>query len=626
MASVKGNNFIFVNMNQKASTINNKSQKLFLTVLLLLVPIVYFKIFGISFFGWDDKDILLNNVDVHQFNIKAFFSQHYVGNYAPVTMIAFATDWLLFHGDAVWQHATNILGHTLNVFLVYRLTLLLFSNFRYAILVALIFAMHPMQVETIAWVSAKNNIIYTTFYVLAAIAYIRYSREVKLKFAVISFVLFVVACLSKPSAIAFPLCLFAIDYLLQIPISKKSILQKVPFFAVALLMGFITLYTRTEDKFITSDIDIPIYERIGYAGYCMAFYFVKFLFPVNLSLVYPYPDNKIIWIVLGYLVWVLLAILIIRLYKKKQLVIIGALGFILANFLLVIQLIPFGEVITADRYMYLPLIGFGFLLISIFKFSDKHINFIVFATLIYFGSLSFMRTLNWKNSITIFSDTVKKQPTSFLVLNSLGSEYNTIGKPNDGITYLNRAIAVAPNYYKAYYNRGLSYMQLQQFKNALNDLDKAISLHRRGDHYKSYVARGNVYYQLKDMPKAIEDAKTALVIDPENVKAQFLLANCYDDLNALDQALPYYSNAIQLDSKNPTYYLRRAIVYGKMQQFSSCLQDLEACTNLDANYAEAYYWKGVVKVNMKQNPCADLRKAVDLGFMAAQQPLQTYCR
>jgi tetratricopeptide (TPR) repeat protein len=134
-------------------------------------------------------------------------------------------------------------------------------------------------------------------------------------------------------------------------------------------------------------------------------------------------------------------------------------------------------------------------------------------------------------------------------------------------------------------------------------------------------ARGNVYYQLKDMTKAIEDAKTALVIDPENVKAQFLLANCYDDLNLLDQALPYYSNAIQLDSKNPTYYLRRAIVYGKMQQFSSCLQDLEACTNLDANYAEAYYWKGVVKVNMKQNPCADLRKAVDLGFAAAQQPL-----
>ena len=541
-------------------------------------------------------------------------------------MIAFATDWLLFHGDAVWQHATNILGHTLNVFLVYRLTLLLFSNFRYAILVALIFAIHPMQVETIAWVSAKNNIIYTTFYVLAAIAYIRYSGEGKLKFAVISFVLFVVACLSKPSAIAFPVCLFAIDYLLQIPVSKKSILQKVPFFAVALLMGFITLYTRTEDKFITSDIDIPIYERIGYAGYCMAFYIVKFLFPINLSLVYPYPDNKIIWIVLGYLVWVLLAILIIRLYKKKQLVILGAIGFILANFLLVIQLIPFGEVITADRYMYLPLIGFGFLLISIFKFSDKHINFIVFATLIYFGSLSFMRTLNWKNSITIFSDTVKKQPNSFLVLNSLGSEYNTIGKPNDGITYLNRAIAVAPNYYKAYYNRGLSYMQLQQFKNALNDLDKAISLHRRGDHYKSYVARGNVYYQLKDMPKAIEDAKTALVIDPENVKAQFLLANCYDDLNLLDQALPYYSNAIQLDSKNPMYYLRRAIVYGKMQQFSSCLQDLEACTNLDANYAEAYYWKGVVKVNMKQNPCADLRKAVDLGFAAAQQPLQTYCR
>lgn len=594
--------------------------------MLLLVPIVYFKIFSISFFGWDDKDVLLSNLDVHQFNLKALFTKHYVGNYAPFTMLVFAIDWLLFHGSSIMQHGAGIVWHTFNVFLVFQLSRLILKNFNYAILIALVFAIHPMQVETIAWVSAKNNIIYTSFYLLATIMYVWYVQEQKVKFFVGSFVLFIIACLSKPSAIAFPVCLFAIDYLLQIPLSNKTILQKVPFFVVAVLMGLVTIYTRTEDKFITADIAIPIYERIGYAGYCIAFYFTKFLFPFNLSLVYPYPENKTLWIVFGYVVWVVIAFVIFRLFKRKQWLVLGAFGFIISNFLLIIQLIPFGEVITADRYMYLPLIGFGLLAVSVLKFSDKTIRYIIVGAIFYFGTLSFVRTLVWENSITIFMDTVKKQPKSFLVLNSLGAEYTTMGKPQEGIAYLNKAIALTPNYYKAYYNRGLAFMQLQKFQNALSDFDNAIKLHRRGDHYKSYVARGNAYYNLKDFPKAIADAEAALKIDPKNVKANFLLGNCYDDLNQLDKAKLFYDVAIAANPEEPLFYLRRAILLGKTQQLEACLQDLNKCTDLNPNFAEAYYWKGVAKVNLKQNPCEDLRKAVKLGFGAANQALQNYCR
>ncbi len=110
------------------------------------------------------------------------------------------------------------------------------------------------------------------------------------------------------------------------------------------------------------------------------------------------------------------------------------------------------------------------------------------------------------------------------------------------------------------------------------------------------------------------------------MRANYVMANCYDDLNQLDKALLYYNKVVAESPENPLYYLRRAIVYGKMQQFQMCLQDLDTSTSIDANFAEAYYWKGVVKVNLKQNPCSDLKKAVDLGFAAAQQPLATYCR
>ena len=140
------------------------------------------------------------------------------------------------------------------------------------------------------------------------------------------------------------------------------------------------------------------------------------------------------------------------------------------------------------------------------------------------------------------------------------------------------------------------------------------------------MARANAYYILKDFPKAINDAEAALKSDANNPKANYVLANCYDDLNQLDKALNYYNKVISVNSETPVYYMRRAIVHGKMQQFQLCLQDLDNCTSLDPNYAEAYYWKGVAKVNLKQNPCSDLSKAVSLGFDVARQPLQTYCR
>jgi len=131
---------------------------------------------------------------------------------------------------------------------------------------------------------------------------------------------------------------------------------------------------------------------------------------------------------------------------------------------------------------------------------------------------------------------------------------------------------------------------------------------------------------LKDFPKAMSDAETVLKTEVNNPKANYVLANCYDDLNQFQKALSYYNKAISVNAENPLYYLRRAILYGKMQQFEPCLKDLDTCTNIDNNYAEAYYWKGVVKINMKQNPCSDLKKAADLGFKASENPLRTYCR
>jgi protein O-mannosyl-transferase len=603
-----------------------KSIYFYALILSVLICIVFNRLFFASFISWDDADVLLNNKDVHHFNLRAFFTKHYVGNYAPITMITFAIDWLLFKGSSALHHSVNLLFHLFNSILVFKLAESLFKNKWRAFFVSCVFCFHPLQIETIAWVAAKNNLVYTSFFLMALISYVKFKTIQHRKFYFYAFGLFVLSALSKPSAICFPVSLFAIDYILSEPISLKSIINKIPYFIVSLIIGLVTIYTRTEDKFMTNDHLYSFIERIGFAGYAIGFYVYKFLLPFNLSAVYPYPQQKLAALVIGYAIVLLLGTYVFILIKKKNYLVLGSIGFILSHLLLVLQFIPFGEVITADRYMYMPLIGFGFLVLFLFNISDKTVRLLTVFLILYFGSLSFSRTLVWKNSITLFADTAKKFPKSFLILNSLGAEYMLNNNSEKAYVYLNREIDVSTNYYKGYYNRGLLNAKNNKYNEAINDLTKAIEYHKLKNNIKAYVARGNVYYNLKDYSKAIKDAEQALIIDSKSEKALFLLANCHDDLGMFDKALTYYNKAISINPEDANYYLRRAIVFGKMQQFQKCLMDLDNCTNLNSKYAEAYYWKGVVKFNLKQNPCEDLKIAVDLGFTLAQKSLNNYCR
>ena len=610
-------------MSKAPAHIKQKPELMYPLLLMLLVPVVYFKVFAAGFISWDDKEVLLGNMDVHSFNLKAFFTTHYVGNYAPLTMIGFAIDWALFKGDAFWQHTINLLFHALNVFLVFKFSRLLLGDTFKAFFVALVFCLHPTQVETVAWVAAKNNMVYSAFFLGSLIYYVRYIREGGWKYLTFSFVLYVLSALSKPSAICLPLVLFAIDYFLQQPPKWKSIIHKAPFFLVSVIIGIVTIYSRTEDKFINDTHHYAFYERIGYAGYALGFYLFKFIAPFHLSVIYPYPQNVWLAIGIGAVVLIGLVLLILWLLRKKQYARLGAIFFIVANLLLVLQFIPFGEVIAADRYMYLPLIGFALLFLSLVKLNESRLKTLSLALLVVYGGVTFSRVAVWQNSIALYSDIVDKYPDSFLALNSLGAEYMLRGDAAKALPYMNKAISLAPQYYKGYYNRGLLFAQTGRYTEAINDFSKAIS---QKQYFKAYVGRGNVYYTMHDIPKALEDAKAALAIDPKNSRALFLMGRCYDDINDLDKAMMYYNNSLQVSPEDAMVYLRRGILFGKKQNFQACVNDLDACLKLQPDYAEAYYWRGVAKANLNQDPCSDLQEAYRKGFMGAQGALQKYCR
>lgn len=600
-----------------------KGTYLYLVLLCLVFPLVYLKLFNAGFISWDDAEYVLDNKDVHDFNLKALFTKFYVGNYHPLSMLSYAVNWKLFGKEALGYHIENILWHLLNAVLVFVLCKKLFKNEGKAFLVAVVFAFHPTQVESMAWIAERKTLQYAFFFLCGLIAYVHFIEKKSWKFLFYTALFFCLSLLYKPSAIVFPFALLCIDLFYDHRLGKQKLLQKLPFLIPSIVLGIVTIYAQEAGKFINESHAYPVYERIGFAGYAIMQYAYRYIVPLNLSVIYPYPQDKLVSALIGYIIILVLMFTCYKLYATKRYSVLTGLLFFLVNLLLVLQFVPFGEVLTADRYMYLPVMGLSIAVVSVIHLTEKQMKMASVVLIMILGGLSFVRAGVWQNSSALYTDILKKYPHSSTALNSLGAEYMLNRNYDQAIRYFNKAVNEDANNHKGYYNRGLLYAQNGKFNEALADFNKAIALKQ---YPKAYVARANVHYMLKDFPKAMGDAETVLKTEPNNVKANFVIANCYDDLNQLDKAMVYYNKVIALNNSDPSFYLRRAIVYGKLKQFDQCLRDLDASTAINVNYGEAYFWKGVVKVNMNQNPCDDLKKSLNLGYTAAEGPLAKYCR
>lgn len=599
------------------------AEHLFLIVALVATIIAYANTLNFPHISWDDPEMVFRNRDVIGFDIAALLSSHYVGNYIPLTMLTHAIDWFLFGKSDMGHHFVNLLFHLTNGYLVYMLTLRLFKEKNIASISVIIFLLHPLQSESVNWISELKNLGYALFYLLGLLSYLRYTESKDNKFLFYTGLYFIASCLYKPSAVAFPLSLLCIDLFVHKKFDPKRLMNKLPFLIISLLFGLVNLKTQAADQFINYAHDFPVYERIGNAGFALFKYLSLFAIPYDLSVLYPFPEKTMVFTIIGLAFLFLILVVLYLLYKKQKFVLLAIILFILSNLILVLQFIPFGEVLYADRYMYVAIIGFAWgLAFLIHKIPLKKIiiPIILVAAL---SSLSFMRNTKWKNSITLYEDILKKYPNNFLALNSLGVENMQRNNDDRALMYFNKATNVAPYNYKGFYNKGLWYLKNNNPKKAIEEFNRVIVMY---NYPKAYVARASAYYALMDHNKARKDANNALLLDKNNSKAYFILGNCANDQNDLPAAIGFYKQAINLNKFEPDYYFKRAISLGKQQNFKDCIEDLNSCLALDPNYIDAYYWRGVAKINLKQDPCQDLRQAAESGMEIAKGAYGKFCR
>src|SRR6187455_2740110 len=366
-----------------------------------------------EFTNWDDEFYVINNPLLRGPDWKGIFSQQKLGNYHPLTILSYAFNFAISKLDPFSYLLVNYLFHIANTLLVFYFIWNISGKNKFiAAFVALVFGIHPMHVESVAWVAERKDVLYTFFFLLSLIQYWIFLTRAKRKNLVFCFLFFVLSLLSKPAAIVLPLVLFLLDYWYGQNL-KKNIVFKIPFFALSIIFGIVTVSIQSSTAMAGLHI-FSIIDRLFFACYVLMTYFVRFFVPYPLSAFHPFPiTNFAGWPIYLSPIFVVALLGALWFFRKNKIVVFGMLFYVI-NLLLVLQIISIGLTIVSERYTYVPYIGLAFMfamLVNRIKFIPQKVSLAVGAVaIIAFGVITFQRTKVWKNSGTLWTDALKTHP------------------------------------------------------------------------------------------------------------------------------------------------------------------------------------------------------------------------
>lgn len=395
---------------------NLKNKIICISIFCILIFFVYYNVVFADFlYGWDDQWFVTNYYTengINGSNLFAIFTEFYRGQYAPVNQLYYTTLYWVFGYDKIIFHIGSVLIHLFNTILVYQFSKRIFNYPRLNIfkispvLTASLFAIMPINVEPVAWVSASKVIIYAFFYLIAINLYIKYINTNAGKYYLFTMLAFLLSFFAKEQAVTLPLTLVLLDWFLDRNLINKDVwLEKLPFFILSILFGLATIESQ-EIQDNTRNF-YPILHRIPLSIFTFFEYLTKCFIPINLSYLYPFPfqngEEVPLWmwlypIAFPFLLWNLCTV-------KDKLILFGV-SFFSVNILLVCNLVSLARYsLIADRYTYLASIGACILLIRIFQIfyfkfrtGTKLLAGIYFFTLLCY-SFNYVQT--WKTAYSV---------------------------------------------------------------------------------------------------------------------------------------------------------------------------------------------------------------------------------
>ncbi|MFA6924670.1 MAG: tetratricopeptide repeat protein [Bacteroidales bacterium] len=648
---------------------SNKKNKdiLFAIFVIAITFLCFLPTLKCSFTNLDDQYYIINNPDIKNLsfnNIKILFSNFYVGNYQPLTMLTYAIENKISGLNPFVYHFTNFILHILNTLLVFVFIKKISSNINIAAIGAVLFGVHPLHVESVAWISERKDVLYAFFYIAGLITYLKYKEKNDVRFYMLTTLLFVFSCLSKAMAVPFSIMLLLIDYLQMKKVNFKIIIDKIPFLAISFVFGLVAIYVQKMQGASTFINNVgSAYsgtDRFFLANYSLFFYLYKMFLPFGLAAIHPYPYKindsiPMIYFISPIINFVVFGLVIYSAKKGKK-IIFGFLFFFF-NVLQILQILSVGSAIAADRYFYISSIGLFYIIGDLYGNAienPKYIKYkqiIVAITIVVVAVLSvltFKQNKVWENSEKLWTQMIKVYPKNELAYFNRAVFYFENKQIDLALNDFSTAIERNPNYVQAISARLDILSKRNDFSNAINDINKLIQINP--SDYENYIRRGTIYREMQKNSIAKEDFMKTIQLKPDNYagymnlaiqlciegnlneaiinfdKAQKLSpnssdiysnrANFYAMTKNYELAIVDYNKAIQLNPNDINTYFNKAILESEFKKYDDALIDYKRITSLEPGNAMAYYKMAVIYSfkNDKKNALENVNKAKELGY------------
>ncbi|MBC7776937.1 MAG: tetratricopeptide repeat protein, partial [Phycisphaerae bacterium] len=485
-------------------------------------------------------------------------------------------------------HLLGLLLHALNAAMVFTFLKRLTGRDWAAFFAALLFAVHPMQVEAVSWAAALSTVLFSTFYLGSLLAYLEWRVSSKIVWLGVSLAAFLAACLSKSAAVTLPLVLLAVDFYLDKSDSNFTTfkklsnfwMSKIPFLAIALIFGLYTFATREIEghNIEASSAVFSFADRFFMACQTLLFYPFKLLIPLGFSVSYPFVKMNGTWgweyyaapialLAIGVLIW--------KKGKDNPNILLG-----LALYLLPLSvMLPFRTVgsfeLRSDRYIYLSCVGLFFLMgILLEKIKPEARNVVLIGAATLFGFLAFHQTAVWEDGVALFENCTKKTPESSLCQCNLAYNQLISNDFQGSIKHYSESLKYDPSTVEAYNGRGQAYFQIRKYPEALADFSKAIEAGIVTP--KLFLNKGKCLVILNRATEAVPDLNRSIELEPKSPEAFYFRGVAHEKGGNIPNALADYGQAIQLNPNYVEALVNRGLLRTKAEQFSEAVADYTA--------------------------------------------------
>ena len=599
----------------------------------LLVAFITFIVFipslQLGFVNWDDPQNLYENENLKIFQyewswpaVKTIFSSHVIGNYNPLPIFTFALEKYFFASDPLANpfvfHFNNLWMHLATTFFVFIIILKLGLSKTAAFIGALLFGIHPMRVESVAWITERKDVLYGMFFMLALITYLNYVQHEKgkTKWYVLTALISILSYFSKVQAVTLPLSMVAIDFYLKRKwLSPKIlILEKLPWWVLSLIFGLVNIYFLRENKSIDPDSSVLTYtfvDRLAVGAFSYVTYLAKWIYPYLMSPLYPYP--KVLpagaYIALAIVPVAVIAFLY-RAFKNRKTTLLFGWAFFTFNIMFLLQILAAGQGFLADRFTYVAYFGLFFLAAAAFDWLAANKpdvkKFLYAGGGLYFILLIFLTNKQikiWQNGGVLW-------------------EYVKGHFPNNALAWRNAAFyyrETEKNFPKAteYFTKSISLDSTDA--TVLNSLaktyfDQCLSLPAQTPNYnaeKNRLAQMAIQTYVRasraDSLKGRKDKKATGEIEVN-------LGVAYALIGQLDQSVAQLTKGIAIDPANSNGYLNRSLIYINQGRYDLAEKDYDEYIKLNAFNPDVFYERGVCKMNLNRPKEAlpDFDKAISL--------------